>query len=461
MTQQQHASSSSTASSTSTVPNVTFVLPDSFRPEKDNTVNNTNMNGDEDDMFHGCEYNDNNDDEKYDHEDEIMIIDYPLTLSDSTLSNKNIPYYTGSNVGLRERTTSQSSAAEVYTSSSQRDRTMSQNSVEQLESQQQQYYKSRTNILIPSSNTTTTSKGILHSTTKYSSVQQQQRSSIDQYTNRTTTTTTLSNQQHQQKYQLLRSSVEYIQSLRVPIWLLRRYRQYLTTTTSTTSTSTNSTTTTKIGTTMPLLKDIGGKNDALMSQKQQESSTSMLNADDSTVNSTIDIDTTIVYWISGLDRVLFTKESCCAQDIRIMNWKPPKYLWYMISGGLCDVIQLGILYLIHTYVIRNQSICWMVAFCISILFRHTFHRYLVFGNYIGGYIASLLRMYTGYSVTIVLSTIVNYILSHIFEVNVFVLAILTMGWTGVVNYFILKYFWNFGSTNNNNSVSTATTNIAS
>ena len=61
----------------------------------------------------------------------------------------------------------------------------------------------------------------------------------------------------------------------------------------------------------------------------------------------------------------------------------------------------------------------------------------------------------GYSVTIVLSTILNYILNRILEVNLFLLAILTMAWTGVVNYFILKYFWNIGSSKSKSTMSSA------
>jgi hypothetical protein len=53
-------------------------------------------------------------------------------------------------------------------------------------------------------------------------------------------------------------------------------------------------------------------------------------------------------------------------------------------------------------------------------------------------------MYMAYSVTIVLSTLLNYLLSRVLEVHVFVLALLTMAWTGVANYFILKFFWNIG-----------------
>jgi putative flippase GtrA len=177
-------------------------------------------------------------------------------------------------------------------------------------------------------------------------------------------------------------------------------------------------------------------------------------------------DRTVVHWIQGLDRVVFHKDTCCAQEIRLLGWKPPRYIWFALSGAICDIIQLGMLYLLHVYLLPTHidtSISWMVAFCTSILFRHTSHRFFVFGTYVGGYTQSLIRIYMGYSVTIVLSTILNYILNRILAVNLFVLALLTMAWTGIVNYFILKYFWNIGSNSSNGnhkSVQTMVTNTS-
>jgi putative flippase GtrA len=170
----------------------------------------------------------------------------------------------------------------------------------------------------------------------------------------------------------------------------------------------------------------------------------------------------VVYWISGLDRVFLSHPSAissssssgtngtkgngsCADHVRIAGLQPPRYLWYMVSGALCDVVQLTLLATLYRLAIGipdRAALCWCLAFVLSIPVRHTCHRYLVFGDYVGGYRQSLLRMYAGYSVTIVLSTLFNFVMARMFVHSTLLhLSILTMLWTGVANYFILKYFW--------------------
>lgn len=148
--------------------------------------------------------------------------------------------------------------------------------------------------------------------------------------------------------------------------------------------------------------------------------------------------------VSGLDRVAFGTVSA-AEAVLICNVKPPQYLCYMLSGSICDVIQLTTDYLLHTALnIEDASICWGLSFSFSIIFRHTTHRYLVFGNYVGGYRKSLLRMYGGYSIIIILSTVFNIAMTQYAELPHYVAWIITLLWTGIVNYFILKKLWSFG-----------------
>ena len=191
-----------------------------------------------------------------------------------------------------------------------------------------------------------------------------------------------------------RKTVDWLQSCRVPLVLVRRYRR--------------------------LLPDESSKVDAE------------------------------IYWIAGFDRVLYTKASCCAEDVLIAGFKPPRYLWYMVSGSTCDIVQIGALCALHT-VIADSATCWALGYILSIPFRHTSHRYLVFGDYIGGYWKSLARMYAGYSVIIVLSTAFNFVTSRVLPLSMLMLSVVTMLWSGVANYFILRFFWSVGNTSNNNS----------
>lgn len=148
--------------------------------------------------------------------------------------------------------------------------------------------------------------------------------------------------------------------------------------------------------------------------------------------------------ISGLDRVCFGTQPVC-EAVSVCGFHPPRYLCYMVSGFVCDVIQFGIDIILHkVFLLEDASVCWALGFGLSVSFRHSTHRYLVFGDYVGGYWASLGRMYAGYSIIIVISTLFNIVMTRHMQLPHYVAWVVTLLWTGIVNYFILKKLWNFG-----------------
>jgi putative flippase GtrA len=148
--------------------------------------------------------------------------------------------------------------------------------------------------------------------------------------------------------------------------------------------------------------------------------------------------------ITGIDRVLFGTQPA-AEVVEVLGVHPPRYLCYMLSGSGCDILQFFFDVMLHVvFHFEDASLCWALGFGLSVVFRHTTHRYLVFGDYVGGYWASLGRMYAGYSIIIVLSTIFNVIMTRYAKFPHYVAWIITMLWTGIVNYFILKKLWSFG-----------------
>jgi putative flippase GtrA len=148
--------------------------------------------------------------------------------------------------------------------------------------------------------------------------------------------------------------------------------------------------------------------------------------------------------ITGLERVCFGTQPA-AEAVTILGASPPRYLCYMLSGSMCDIIQFGIDLLLHVvFHLEDASLCWALGFGISVSFRHTTHRYLVFGDYVGGYWASLGRMYAGYSIIIVLSTLFNIVMTRNAHLPHYVAWAITLLWTGIVNYFILKKLWTVG-----------------
>mmetsp|Transcript_42896 Transcript_42896/g.48378 ORF Transcript_42896/g.48378 Transcript_42896/m.48378 type:complete len:182 (-) Transcript_42896:56-601(-) len=105
-----------------------------------------------------------------------------------------------------------------------------------------------------------------------------------------------------------------------------------------------------------------------------------------------DDDNNDLYIITGLGKVLYGTRPA-AEVVKVVGFIPPRYICFMVSGCLCDVAQFIIYALFYWMIINDPSLCWMISFFGSIVFRHTSHRYLVFGDYIGSYWNSLIKMY--------------------------------------------------------------------
>ena len=128
--------------------------------------------------------------------------------------------------------------------------------------------------------------------------------------------------------------------------------------------------------------------------------------------------------------------------------KVPQYLWFMLSGALCDVVQALIdycIYLLYTMEWERVTVCWTVSYTLSIVVRHSSHRLLVFGDYEGSYCMSLARTYLTYSSSIIISMITNHLLVSFLDLTHQQAWIITMIWTGVYNYFMLRASWRFTS----------------
>lgn len=134
-----------------------------------------------------------------------------------------------------------------------------------------------------------------------------------------------------------------------------------------------------------------------------------------------------------------------------------------IIGGICDIVQALIDYgisLIYKSEWERATVCWTISYILSIWIRHFSHRILVFGEYEGTYISSLIKTYLTYSSSIVISIITNHYIVSLFQRTHKEAWIITMLWTGIYNYFMLKASWR-NPTEKNNSVNTMTSSNAS
>lgn len=75
--------------------------------------------------------------------------------------------------------------------------------------------------------------------------------------------------------------------------------------------------------------------------------------------------------------------------------KAPRYLWFMLSGGICDVLQFmldGIISSLYTLPYERDTVAWTIAYVLIIAIRQETHRFFVFGSYEGSYWMNLGKM---------------------------------------------------------------------
>ena len=131
------------------------------------------------------------------------------------------------------------------------------------------------------------------------------------------------------------------------------------------------------------------------------------------------------------------KFTCCGK-------KMPQYFWFVVSGIICDTIQAILDYLIHlvyTFQWEKATVCWTLSYTASIIVRHSAHRFIVFGEYEGSYCQSLGRTYLTYSSSIFMSMVTNHFLVEFFGFSHRNAWIITLLWTGIYNYLLLKATW--------------------
>lgn len=135
------------------------------------------------------------------------------------------------------------------------------------------------------------------------------------------------------------------------------------------------------------------------------------------------------------------------EKAQICGYKLPQYFWFVVSGAICDFAQAMLDYfisLIYMFEWEKATVCWTLSYVLSITLRHTTHRFIVFGEYEGTYWASLSRTYLAYSSSIVLSIVTNHMLINMAHFSHKEAWIITMLWTGIFNYFVLKASWRGG-----------------
>ena len=148
---------------------------------------------------------------------------------------------------------------------------------------------------------------------------------------------------------------------------------------------------------------------------------------------------------------------------KCFGYKIPHYCWFVLSGGMCDIVQALIdygIYVVYIFEWERSTVCWTLSDMIRIIIRYFSHRLLVFGEFEGTYCSSLTRTYMTYSSSIVISMLTNHLIVSLLNYSHRTAWVITMLWTGIYNYFMLKASWGRKSQTSNLSCGTDATKSA-
>jgi len=128
---------------------------------------------------------------------------------------------------------------------------------------------------------------------------------------------------------------------------------------------------------------------------------------------------------------------------------PMPFLWFNISG------YIGTFFFFLAYeglyracsISNCASISWITAYILSIIWQHALHRYLVFGAS-GSYWWSLFGTYAAYTLSLIVSSALNFVLvTHLNVYHRYAFG-LTLVITGILNFFTVRSAFKSGNEKN-------------
>ena len=84
------------------------------------------------------------------------------------------------------------------------------------------------------------------------------------------------------------------------------------------------------------------------------------------------------------------------------------------------------------------TLAWVLSYLISIFWQHLLFRYYVFGIQTP-YLKSLIWTYLSYTISIVLSAVLNYVLIYYASLNESLVWFITFVISSFINYFLVRY----------------------
>ena len=121
-----------------------------------------------------------------------------------------------------------------------------------------------------------------------------------------------------------------------------------------------------------------------------------------------------------------------------------EFVLFNISGGIGTALFFALYTLIETYYPAGweykTTVAWVVSYTLSIGWQHALHQAIVFGPPPPGtsYWASLAKTYVVYSASLVISSVLNFVLVESLGASSTFAFVFGLAVTGVVNYVASK-----------------------
>jgi hypothetical protein len=128
------------------------------------------------------------------------------------------------------------------------------------------------------------------------------------------------------------------------------------------------------------------------------------------------------------------------------RYKPPRFLFFGLSGSLCNLAQLGLDRMLLLLIGRDSAwyvptVCWTASYTLSVALRHVSHSVFVFGVHADPVWKALAKTYLTYLSTIVASAAINLMLIGALELTHEVALVFTASFSVVWSYAALRVTW--------------------
>ena len=134
-----------------------------------------------------------------------------------------------------------------------------------------------------------------------------------------------------------------------------------------------------------------------------------------------------------------------ADTCSLCGWRPPRFVFFAISGSMCNVVQLLLDRLLTSMLPEDvwwiPTASWTLSYTLSVALRHYSHAWFVFGQHSDSMWIALGRTYVAYASTIIASTAVNLLLVWGTACKPDVALILTASFSVIWSYFALSKTW--------------------